>query len=85
MHPRVMKFALGLPWHLRVGEHTKPVLRALWQNLNPGLEVLPKQGFAGHANDSAPWLGVNIKSTGDRHRDWQQIAQQTFYDYCRIA
>jgi hypothetical protein len=38
-------------------------------------------GFAGHANDSLPWLGVEIDSTGDRHRDWQQIAQKTFYKH----
>jgi hypothetical protein len=43
--------------------------------------VLPKMGFAGHANDSLPWLGVEIDSTGDRHRDWQQIAQKTFYKH----
>ena len=85
MHPRIMRFALGLPWDLRVTDTAKPVLRALWQDLNPDHEVLPKQGFAGHANDSAPWLGVNIEPTGDRYRDWQQIAQHTFYDYCRIA
>lgn len=85
MHPRIMKFALGLPWHLRVGEYTKPVLRALWQDLYPGHQQLPKQGFAGHANDSLPWMGVQISPTGDRHKDWQQIAQQTFYDYCRIT
>ena len=39
-----------------------------------------KKGFTGHANDSLPWLGIDIDSTGDRLLDWRQIAQKGFYD-----
>jgi asparagine synthetase B (glutamine-hydrolysing) len=83
MHPRVMRFALALPWQLRVADTTKPVLRRLWEMSWPDRVALPKQGFAGHANDSLPWLGVKYTSTADRHRDWQEIAQLSFYEYCR--
>lgn len=74
----VMKFALNLPWHLRVGQYPKQLLREFYQRKIFQVPK-PKQGFAGHANDSLPWLGVNIQSTGSRQQDWQQIAQQTFY------
>jgi asparagine synthetase B (glutamine-hydrolysing) len=83
MHPRVMRFALALPWQLRVSDTTKPVLRRLWEMSWPDRAALPKQGFAGHANDSLPWLGIEYTPTGDRHRDWQEIAQLSFYEYCR--
>lgn len=83
MHPRVIQFALGLPWHLRVADITKPVLKQLWEKLYPDRAILPKQGFAGHANDSLPWLGIEYSPTADRYRDWQEIAQISFYEYCR--
>lgn len=82
MHQHVMKFALNLPWHLKVAAESKPVLKHLWRRGRPNKEILPKMGFAGHANDSAAWLPVEIQSTGDRHQDWIQIAQQTFLHYC---
>lgn len=85
MHPDIIKFALALPWHLRVGHRTKPVLKSLWQSLYPDRTVLPKQGFAGHANDSLPWMDIEFESTNDRYGDWQRIAQQTFYEYCRAS
>lgn len=74
MHPRVIKFALSLPWHLRVGNETKVILREFYQQLicTP---IEPKRGFAGHANDSLPWLGVDIIPTGDRHEDWKLIIE----------
>jgi asparagine synthetase B (glutamine-hydrolysing) len=82
MHQRVMKFALNLPWQLKVGVETKPLLKHQWRRNRPNSEILPKMGFAGHANDSAAWLPVHIVPTGNRHQDWIQIAQQTFYHYC---
>jgi hypothetical protein len=82
MHQRVMKFALNLPWQLKVGVETKPLLKHQWRRRRPNSEILPKMGFAGHANDSAAWLPVHIVPTGNRHQDWIQIAQQTFYHYC---
>ena len=79
MHPLIVKFALGLPWHLRVSEETKPVLKKYWRRFFPENALWPKQGFAGHANDSAPWLGIDIVNTGDRVRDWQTMSTDLFY------
>jgi|688.fasta_scaffold52177_5 asparagine synthetase B (glutamine-hydrolysing) len=77
----VMTFALNLPWEFKVSNVGKPLIRKKFLERWPEDLVLPKMGFAGHANDSLPWLGVEIDSTGDRHRDWQQIAQKTFYKH----
>lgn len=80
--PSIIKFAFGLPWHIKVGTGGKLLLRRLYHELTGRPYELPKMGFAGHANDALPWLGVNISTTGNRHIDWQQIAQTTFYEYC---
>ena len=79
MHPDIVKFALSLPWNLRVGNESKPVLKTLWRQAFPDHTLWPKQGFAGHANDSAPWLGIEIDPTGNRLTDWQSIAVNSFY------
>jgi hypothetical protein len=76
-----MEFALNLPWEYKVGSVTKPILKDYFQKCWPEQTVLPKQGFAGHANDALPYLGIEIDPTGDRHLDWKQIAQKTFYEY----
>lgn len=76
----LIKFALNLPWDLKVGAQAKPVLREVYRR-NISTDISPKQGFAGHANDSLPWLDVEIDPTGDRHKDWKQIAQLTFSHY----
>lgn len=76
---RIMEFALNLPWEYKVNTTTKPILRQRFLQDWSKEYVLPKQGFAGHANDSLPWLGVEITPTGDRHNDWKQIARRTFY------
>jgi asparagine synthetase B (glutamine-hydrolysing) len=81
MHQRVMKFALNLPFSLRVNAVTKPLVRNEFLRHWPERLIKPKTGFAGHANDSLPWLSVSIDATGDRQADWKQIAQRTFYDY----
>jgi asparagine synthetase B (glutamine-hydrolysing) len=77
----VMKFALNLPWHLKVKTYSKPVLKSLFRTHFPDRDIQTKKGFAGHANDSLPWLGVDIDPSGDRYQDWKQIAQNTFYAY----
>lgn len=79
MHPDIIKFALGLPWHMRVNKETKPVLKEYWRRLFPNRPLWFKQGFAGHANDSQPWLGVNDPQSGDRIKDWQLMTQALFY------
>lgn len=78
MNKRIMQFALNLPWEFKVNTTTKPVLKNQFLRQWPNL-LLPKQGFAGHANDALPWLNVTIEPSGDRHQDWKQIAQNTFY------
>lgn len=76
---RIMQFALNLPWEYKVNTTTKPILRQRFLRDWPGESMLPKQGFAGHANDALPWLGVDIIPTGNRYDDWKQIARRTFY------
>jgi hypothetical protein len=80
----MMQFALNLPWELKVNTVTKPLIRKKFLERWSQDLMLPKMGFAGHANDSLPWLGVSIDSTGDRHQDWQRIAQQTFYENSKV-
>lgn len=79
LHPDIMAFAMRLPWHLKVADHCKVFLRAVWSDFYDLDQLMPKQGFAGHANDSAAWMGVEYQPTGDRHRDWQHICQRSFY------
>jgi len=81
MHQLIMRFALNLPWHLRVNTTCKPVLANEFLQHWPLEMLLPKQGFAGHANDSLPWMAVDVENTGDRYRDWKQIAKKTYYSY----
>lgn len=76
----VMQFALNLPWHLRAGYAPKILLKTLYQR-KIAKPLMNKQGFAGHANDSLPWLDVNIDLSGDRYQDWKKIAQHTFRHY----
>lgn len=76
---RIMQFALNLPWEYKVNTTTKPILRQRYFRDWGKEYVLPKQGFAGHANDALPWLGVDITPTGNRYDDWKQIARRTFY------
>lgn len=80
----VMQFALNLPWEFKVNTVTKPLIRKKFLERWSEHMILPKMGFAGHANDSLSWLGVSIDSTRDRHQDWQQIAQKTFYENSKV-
>ncbi len=40
--------------------------------------IEPKQGFAGHCNDSAEYLGVVGNPAVDRMTDWKRINQEVF-------
>jgi asparagine synthetase B (glutamine-hydrolysing) len=80
MSRRMMELALNLPWEFKVNAISKPLVRRAFLQRWPAELMLPKMGFAGHANDSLPWLNVTIDPTGDRHQDWKQIAQRTYYD-----
>lgn len=81
MHPRLMKFALNLPFEFKVNTVSKPLIRRLFLERWPEELLYPKMGFAGHANDALPYMNVTINSTGDRHADWKEIAQKSFYEY----
>ena len=84
MTKTLMTFALNLPWEYKVNTVTKPLLRKQFcRRWHPDL-MFPKEGFAGHANDSLPWLGIEFTPTGKRHIDWQHIAQQTYYEYTKL-
>lgn len=80
-HRDIMTFALNLPWHLKVAQETKPILRHKFRKYYSAELELPKRGFAGHANDSLPWMGIDLEPTGDRDRDWKHIAKETFRAY----
>jgi asparagine synthetase B (glutamine-hydrolysing) len=75
MNKRIMTFALNLPAEYRRG---KPLLKSRFLQKWDLQLLLPKKGFTGHANDSLPWLGIDINSTGDRMQDWRLITQQMF-------
>lgn len=51
-HPRVIKFALSLPYHYKVQGETKRLLRSLYHRRTGHHYQQVKQGFAGHCNDS---------------------------------
>jgi len=81
MHPKLIKFALNLPWSLRQG---KPLLQTRFLKKWSKELLLPKQGFAGHCNDSLPWLEVAVPASADRSAQWKQIQSTTFLQYCGI-
>jgi hypothetical protein len=76
----IMQFALNLPHDFKIGSESKPLIRRLFLERWSHDLILPKKGFTGHANDSLPWLGLEIQSTNDRLLDWKQIAKKGFYD-----
>lgn len=78
-HPNIIKFALSLPWHLRLGKLM--VKRLFKQRWSEDL-ILPKQGFTGHCNDSFEYLGVQCTRSQDRMEDWKHINQAAFIKYC---
>lgn len=84
MHPKIIKYALNLPVNLKINVNTKLLLKKIFcQHWDQHL-MLPKMGFAGHANDSVAWLGIDFEPTGNRLADWKIIAQRTFYEHTKI-
>jgi asparagine synthetase B (glutamine-hydrolysing) len=77
LHQRLIKFALNLPWSVRAN---KRLLKNKFLESRSQELLFPKQGFAGHANDSLPWMGIDIDTSGDRYQDWKVISQKIFYD-----
>ena len=78
-HPRIIRFALSLPRHYKIAQSTKIILRDLYQSRTGRSYDLPKQGFAGHCNDSIPYLDpeFHIGST-DRLRIWRDFVLHWF-------
>jgi len=74
-HPNIIKFALNLPWDLRVG---KQLIRRLFLQRWSEELILPKQGFTGYCNDAYAYLGIDIPRDPDRAQDWKNIVQATF-------
>lgn len=74
-HPNIIKFALNLPWELRVG---KQLIRRLFLHRWSEDLVLPKQGFSGYCNDAYSYLNIDILRDPDRSQDWKNIVQATF-------
>lgn len=75
----MIQLALNLPFEYKVGEDTKPLIRRLFLERWDSSLMYPKVGFAGHANDSAKWLGTSVPLTNNRQADWKRIAEETFY------
>jgi asparagine synthase (glutamine-hydrolysing) len=75
VNPAMIKFALNLPVKYKQG---KPLLKRLFLETWPQELLLPKQGFAGHCNDSYPWLGIDIPRVPDRDQDWKNILTASF-------
>ena len=75
INPAMIKFALNLPVEYKQG---KPLLKRLFLETWPQELLLPKQGFAGHCNDSYAWLGIDIPRAPDRDRDWKNILKASF-------
>jgi asparagine synthase (glutamine-hydrolysing) len=75
VNPAMIKFALNLPVEYKQG---KPLLRRLFLETWPTELLLPKQGFAGHCNDSYAWLGIDIPRVQDRDQDWKNILTASF-------
>lgn len=72
----IMQLALNLPFDLKVGTFSKPVIRnAFLKRWSKDL-IYTKKGFTGHANDSFP----TFEATNDRMADWKQIAKESFYE-----
>ena len=76
----IMQFALNLNHHFKVSTISKPLIRRLFLERWPEQLAFKKIGLTGHANESLPWLNLDINVTNDRYKDWKQIAQQSFYD-----
>jgi len=77
VHPKIIRFALGLPMHLRRG---KPLIRRQFLKSWPEEMILPKKGFTGHCNDSLPWMKFTVPDQA-RAPQWKQIVKTGFRYY----
>jgi len=77
VHPKIIRFALGLPMHLRRG---KPLIRRQFLASWPEEMILPKKGFTGHCNDSLPWMKFTVPDQA-RAPQWKQIVKTGFRYY----
>jgi asparagine synthase (glutamine-hydrolysing) len=77
VHPKIIRFALGLPMHLRRG---KPLIRRQFLESWPEEMILPKKGFTGHCNDSLPWMKFTVPDQA-RAPQWKQIVKTGFRYY----
>jgi asparagine synthase (glutamine-hydrolysing) len=82
VHPSMIKFALNLPWHYRVGTTAKPIIQQQFLKTWSADLIYPKQGFTGHCNDSYNWLDIDITRSQDRMQDWKNISQAGFTRWC---
>lgn len=76
----IMQLALNLPVEFKIGPVSKPLIQRLFLERWTHSDVLPKKGFTGHANDSLPWLDLQVQLTGDRMSDWKTISRKVFYE-----
>lgn len=78
-HPRIIRFALALPWHYKIAQATKVILRDLYQVRTGRSYDLPKQGFAGHCNDSISYLDPQFHTgSTDRLKIWRDFVLHWF-------
>lgn len=78
-HGRVIRFALSLPYHYKVGDQTKEILRSLYQRRTGRPYLRAKQGFAGHCNDSIAYIRPDYHTVStDRHQAWKDFVYHDF-------
>lgn len=79
VHPRVIRFAMSLPYDYKVAGETKRILRALYRCRTGREYQQPKLGFAGHCNDSIPYIRPNyVARSAGRNQAWKQFILDDF-------
>lgn len=84
-HPKIIKFALNLPWEYKVGVFSKPLIRQQFLRRWDENLIFEKQGFTGHCNDSYPWLGIDVVRQSDRMADWRAINREAFIQWANAV
>ena len=79
-HPRVIKFAISLPYKYKVHENTKLVLRALYHKRTGQEYSAKKMGFAAHCNDSIRFINPTWQSRYDRLDEWRRFVLHDFME-----
>jgi|TARA_R110000823_G_scaffold211910_1_gene342135 asparagine synthetase B (glutamine-hydrolysing) len=74
----IMQFILNVPFEYKVGTVPKPLIRDLFLQRWQEKDIWPKKGFAGHCNDSLPFLNVATKSQ-ERNAQWKEAVINSFY------